>query len=152
MKHIIAILLGLVVTGCATQYTRLCGTWKSDLNATMTFNTNHTVLTDQQVNVFSQMFGHLTVQYSPKGRGHMHIEPYSLTRGTNTFSADASSCEFRYRILGEDEDSVVVQSPGLWEDESIQTIHFESPTVYWIYIGENDLFGLHMREYFTKEK
>ena len=143
------LVLACMCVGCSTSDSRLYGTWKSDREATIDYNRNHTKISDRELQALGQMFGHLIVVYQSGGRSSTTMEAHTITRGTETESFDSLSDKSAYRIVAKDDDSVVIE---LGEDKTILTIHFEGDNMYWIYLGDKDLSGRHMREYFRRIK
>jgi hypothetical protein len=113
---------------------RLLGTWISDAERTVEEYRRFRKIDEATFDKFAALFGKMKVTYSSNS--------YST-------SLDGRTTETRYRVLGKDDKSVVVEdiAEGLaaeLAESSFSVIHFDGKDSHWIYMSGGS------REYFKR--
>ena len=139
-----------ILSGCATGDARLYGSWKSDAERSIVWNRRNAVMTEQQAQMLSQMFGHMTVEYGPGGKGSIAMEAYTLNDGASLFAAPAFTNAVQYKITGRAGDVLTIESSDELSGTYRESIHFEGTKAYWLRLNETN--ALSVREYFKKIK
>lgn len=136
------LVIGVVVTTMLLTHQtepRLIGTWISDADRTIAEMLDESPEDEQRVAKLRNIFGKLRMTYTPT---------------TYTTDFDGTVETRRYRVLGSDEHSAVIQlpketTPGMeaFNLSSFLVVHFEGADSYWI-----DIQITGGREYFKRVK
>ncbi len=127
MKHLLFVFIVGLLIGCATDRDdpRLQGTWQSNRDATVAAafqrDPRWTNATPEHVARFRDVFGHMTITYSNR------VE-------TSNYRGEVQS--FRYRVVGQGPDYVVIRSGAPMEEGRDIRIRFvDNNSGYWIDTG-----------------
>lgn len=126
---------------------RLEGKWKSSLELTKEYNDRYAKLEKNQVEFINQVAGTLEVTYL-KSEYLMNDTSRQIEINNKKFQWHADKSRYPYKIISSDDSKVVIKAKGLDGAWKVNTIHFESNDVYWVYWGED--FAVHAREYFVR--
>lgn len=122
------------LAGCATDDTRLHGTWRSNREATVTAafqrDPRWTNAPPEKVERFRDMFGHMTLTYS---------------NGMVTSSFHGKVDSFSYRVVERGSDFLVMRTDTLMDkDRDIRVRFVDGGSGYWVDTGPLG-FGLQER-------
>ena len=145
----IGVVCCILVAGCTRDDPRLHGSWKSDAERSMAWNLEHADLTPKQESGLAQMFGHMTVTYSPGGAGLVVMEPYALAVGTNTHSMPGFTKTATFKVIGRTDKTTTVKTTSGFMAGHVATVHFDGPDVYWLHLNEDEP-ETSAREYFRR--
>ena len=149
LRAICACLLLVAIHALADD--RLHGTWRSDHDESMRFAREHSLLAPNQIAFLDQILGHLELSFDPTTTRSFMPDVQLDTNGKrSTFKGTDES--FRYRVLGADEDSIVLYVEKEFGRDRIIHIHFVGNDQFWIYSEESKfpLQDLNFREYFRR--
>ena len=123
MKFAPLILVLGFLAGCATDDTRLHGTWRSNREATVAAayqrNTTLTNMPPERIEFFNDIFGHLSMTYS--------------NRMATTVFRGKKEGTFRYRVLAKGSDFVVIRSGTPWAKGQDFRLRFvDGGRAYWV--------------------
>ena len=140
-----AMILSVIIAGCSSKNTRLYGRWESDKSLSMQWNDNISLSSNDLVAI-RQITGHLTVEFSSRGKGILELESYELFDGTNTVRVNGYIESMKYKVVQPTHDAFylnIKSDSHAW----FPCFHFESDSIAWIAgVGDVDM----AREYFRK--
>jgi len=148
----IILLIASAVSGCGVTDARLSGKWKSNLELTTEFNEKHAKLTEKQKNLFSQIVGRMELTYASPGKCEIFLPRDKIEMDSRIIETNEYKMVMDYKIIYSNEDISVILYEDFLLGERLQTIHFVSENIYWVYVGDSLLSDIHIREYFTKEE
>jgi len=143
----------IFVVSTAYADARLLGEWKSDRVTTVSFVKDHVKWPSDQLEVLSQMFGHLVLAFVDDTVS-MRLPDHEVETPEGPETIQGFDEQHPYTVLGSDLNSVaiMVKMPNGVE-EGIVLYHFESDDQMWTYVGDMGAFSsIHIREYFRRVK
>lgn len=132
--------------GCSKSDKRVYGRWKSDVERSRHWNKAHSEMPEDELLVFSQKLGNLTVVYSQGGKCVVDMSPYTWTDGTNTHREPGYTNLATFRVIESEPDRASVYMKSDMFD-CINYLNFDSPTSYWVEACVGDFS---VRQYFQK--
>lgn len=123
MRFIPLILVLVLVAGCASDDSRLQGTWRSNRKATVAVafqrDARWQKATPEQVQGFRDLFGHMTVTYSNRV-------------STIIFKNETNACH--YRVIERGANYVVIRTDSPLQPKQEARLQFiEGDAAYWIH-------------------
>ena len=115
----------------------------------MAWNRQHAALTAKQESGLSQIFGHMSVTYSPGGDGLIVMEPYTLAVGTNTHTVAGFTNAATFKVISRTQESATVKTTSGFMAGDVATVYFGGPDVYWLILNEDEP-DTSAREYFKR--
>lgn len=89
----------------------LHGSWRSDAEATNDYLSKHAKMEDFQRKKLALFFGRATVTFKPDGSGSIRMAARTIpTKEGGEIELTEGMTEFTYRILGETESQIVIES------------------------------------------
>lgn len=153
MRFIKIIIFGFIAISCNAFALNLDGTWKSDFNSTVEFNSVNARLEDKQKSFLSELFGKLLVTYD---NGVMKLSMPSAKVTVKGQLQDFEGFEQiqTYKVVIKNKDTIVLETTDEEGKKDIALLKFEGEDKYWIYLptSSNDWMRLHIREYFVRQK
>jgi hypothetical protein len=150
-RTIVLLVCCILVAGCAKDDPRLNGSWKSDVELSMTWNRANTHLTAKLDSALSQLLGHMTITYSPGGKRIVVMEPYTFIDGTNTYVRTGFTNAGSYNVFKRTENTTVLKTKFRFMTNHVETLNFEGSGIYWVLL-DMDKSATPVREYFKKIK
>lgn len=149
----LAVTVLMSVVALAGYAAELEGTWKSDAELTMAFNRANARLTEKQEKFLAEILGKLTVTYK-NGTVYSSMPLTRVTVSGKPRDFDGFSETAAYRVVAQDQDTIVLQTTEHDGTSKISLLKFEAEDRYWIYLptSSNEWAQLHMREYFVRQK
>ena len=129
----------------------MLGTWKSDREKTIHYNQNNVKMHSGNLQHIQQLFGHMELNIT-KDRTYSYAPSYGFIElDGNVIMTKEFREEKPYEVLYHENGTVVTRTENDSVGPRIYIQHFNADrNEYWIYLGYNGLFDLHLREYFTK--
>jgi hypothetical protein len=149
MKRLAVIFVLSVLSGTGFADDRLIGVWKSSLKLTKKYNDEHAKMTDDQAKFLYQIVGDLKLTYQADTFVAESVVKNVTVKG-KTYPWGGETETYKYKVLGADDKSVVIQQFGGHISGSITTLHFETSDIYWEYLGSSS--NINGREYFVRVK
>lgn len=129
---------------------KLAGAWKSNWDLTRKHIIENAKITDDQMKIFAQLFGRLTVTHTDK-EFIMSAPKYTMKLSDGeTTEVEAIHIASPMRIIGQTDSQVAVFATTEMEGEVIVLFQFVDEDTYWIYVAHSNIVDLHLREYFTR--
>ena len=154
MKTLLLLALTAIFTARSVQSCEhdLSGTWKSDSDASMSFNRANSKLQPKTDAFLAALLGHMTLTFT---RTELHEVMPDIEVPVSGKSRPFAGGDHRkaYKIVFCDASMVVWSAKRSYgEGEEATTFNFVDPDTFWVYTGttEPKLPDLHAREYFRR--
>ncbi len=153
MKLIKILFFSFTVINCNAFALNLDGTWKSDFNSTVEFNTANVKLEDKQRNFLSELFGKLLVTYK-NGVMKLSMPSSKVTVKGELQDFEGFEQQQAYKIVIQNKNTIVLETTDEDGKKNIALLKFENEDKYWIYLpnSSDDWMQLHIREFFVRQK
>lgn len=135
----------------SAQESKLDGVWQSDWQLTQHHINADCKLNEELISGLRQMMGKMTIRYDGDSAvftmPEIHFEAAGQSRLLEGWTLEA-----KLRFIGRTETQIalITASGEPAMDDSIMLIQFESPDLYWVYLGHLPFSDLHAREYFRR--
>ncbi|WP_193212843.1 hypothetical protein [Luteolibacter marinus] len=133
----------------------LHGSWRSDGEATRAYLDEHAKLDEFQRKMIGLMFGRATVTFKPDGSGSLRMDPMKVpTKEGAELALAESTTGFTYRILGETESQIVIESRfdnAALDAQPFAVLKFDGKDRYSVALSDG-IAEINGREFFTRVK
>jgi hypothetical protein len=120
------------MVGCAQEDARLYGTWTSDADLSMQWNTNSIEMTDEEKHAYKENLGRTTLRFWPKGKGLIIKQAYTWTDFSNSIHTVKGYTEpIQYKITQKEDDRVLVWFYSDNFQSFTYYFHFEGTNIFW---------------------
>lgn len=129
------------------------GKWKSSKELTSGFNNSNAKLDEKQREFFDRIMGHMTIEFL-SGVSKLEMPTIEIDTNGEKSNFEGFTEEAAYKIIGQDKNTVVLETQDEAGADLIVTYHFEDGDTMWVYVaGQSSLFSnLNIREYFKRCK
>jgi hypothetical protein len=107
------------------------GRWLSDKAASKTYNRQHAVLSQAQIDYISQMLGNMSVVFED-GIARLRMPAVRIEKDGIVTEYEGFQKQGRYVIIGEDEGSIAPMLHGAGGRATLMVYHFVSEDRMWV--------------------